>query len=253
MEANQKETYFATRRTIRNYDKTRTVDTTLITHLLELAAHAPNTGNMQLYSVVVTTDPEEIAALAPSHFSQPAIMSAKAVLTFCLDIARYHKWCKIGDAPQGFGNLQGYTWAVMDTAIFAQQFVTLAELEGLGTCYLGTTTFNAPAIAQTLELPQGVVPLLTVTIGYPSEMPAQPERLDVNAFVHFGKYHDDSDAKIVEYYAEKESMPEYQRFVQENGLENLAQVYANVRYPREGNEHFSAVFKEFLKNQGVNL
>lgn len=245
--------YFANRRTIRAYDQAKEVDTTLIRNLIAKAAHAPNTGNMQLYSVVLTTNPDEIKALAPAHFSQPAIANAKAVLTFCLDLRRYHSWCVLGGADRGLNNLQGYTWAVMDTAIFAQQFVTLAELSGLGTCYLGTTTYNAPMIAQQLHLPQGVVPLLTVTLGYPAENPDLSERLDVDTILHQGTYHDLSDDEIHAAYAEKEQMESYRKFVTDNGKENLAQVYADIRYPRAANEQFSAVLKEFLKNQGIDI
>lgn len=247
------ENYFTTRRSIRAYDRTRPVEISLIDRLLKEATHAPNTGNMQLYSVVVTTDSEEINALAPAHFSQSAIVNAPVVLTFCMDLRRYHRWCINGGAQPGLNNLQGYTWAVMDTAIFAQQFVTLAEMNGLGTCYLGTTTYNAPMIAERLGLPVGVVPLLTVTAGYPAETPEISERLPINAIIFHGKYHDPSDTGLAEIYAEKESMPSYRKFVEENGKPNLASLYAEVRYPREANEHFSAVLKEFLKSQGIAI
>lgn len=247
------DTYFATRRTVRAYDPTREIDPSLIRSLIAKAAHAPNTGNMQLYSAILTTTPDEISALAPAHFSQPAITGAKAVLTFCLDLRRYHTWCELSGAQPGLNNLQGYTWAVMDTAIFAQQFVTLAELAGLGTCYLGTTTYNAPMIADLLLLPQGVVPLLTVTIGYPAELPELPERLDIDAILHTGTYHDPSADEIHAMYAEKESMESYRKFVIDNNKDNLAQVYADIRYPRTANEQFSAVLKEFLKNQGIGI
>lgn len=247
------EQYFTTRCSVRNYDRTRRVDPALIDRLLEEAAHAPNTGNMQLYSVIVTDQPDEIARLAPTHFSQPAIVNAPVALTFCLDLRRYHRWCVEGGAQPGMGNLQGYTWAVMDTAIFAQQFVTLAELNGLGTCYLGTTTYNAPQIAEILQLPSGVVPLLTVTAGYPAEKPEVSERLPVGAVIHHGRYNDPSDAGLKEIYSEKENMESYQKFVKENGKPNLASLYAEVRYPREANEHFSAVLKGFLKNNGIEI
>lgn len=245
--------YFTSRASVRAYDPARPVSEELIASLVSQAAQAPNTGNMQLYSVVLTTDPEAIVRLAPAHFSQPAIVNAKAVLTFCLDVRRYHRWCEAADGEPGLNNLQGYTWAAMDTAIFAQQFVTLAELNGLGTCYLGTTTFNAPMIARELELPDGVVPLLTVTMGYPAEELKVSERLPLEAILHHGKYSDPTPDGLTAIYAEKESMEEYRKFVEENGLPSLSRVYSDVRYPRKGNEHFSAVLKDFLKNQGITL
>ncbi len=253
MEPQSIDNYFTTRRTVRAYDPDRQVDPNLIRRLVSVAAQAANTGNMQIYCAVMTTDPDEIKALAPAHFSQPAIMNAKSVLTFCIDFRRYHRWCQLGGGEPGLNNLQGYTWGVLDTAIFAQQFVTLAELEGLGTCYLGTTTYNAPMIADTLKLPNGVVPIITVTVGYPAENPLVSERLPLNAILHDGVYHDPTDEDLKDFYSEKESMESYRRFVEENGKENLAQLYAQVRYPRASNEHFSAVLKKFIKAQGIDI
>ena len=169
--------YFSTRRTIRRYEPSRPVSIELIDKMLEDAARAANTGNMQTYSVIVSTDPEEIARLAPAHFNQPAITGAKAVLTFCIDFNRFNRWCRINGTEPGLNNLQGFTWGVIDTSIFAQQFVTISEMNGLGTCYLGTTTYNAGQIAETLGLPSDVVPVITVTVGYPAESPELQERL----------------------------------------------------------------------------
>ncbi|MCM1163559.1 MAG: nitroreductase family protein [Muribaculaceae bacterium] len=245
--------YFSNRRSIRVYDKSRPVSDQLIESLLSQAIHAPNTGNMQLYSVVVTREPERLAALAPAHFSQPAIANATAALTFCLDMNRFDRWCRINGAEPGLANLQGFTWGVIDTAVVAQQFCTLAEMEGLGTCYLGTTTYNAPQIADLLKLPQGVVPVVTVTLGWPAENPAVQPRLPLSAVMHYEEYNDYSDSEIADIYAAEEALEENRKFVAENGKENLAQVFAEVRYPRDQAEHFSRLYKEFLKSTGISL
>lgn len=245
--------YFSNRRTIRKYDQTRPVPTELIDNMLESAARAANTGNMQTYSVIVSTDPDEISRLAPAHFNQPAIANAKAVLTFCLDFNRFNRWCRINNADPGLNNLQGFTWGVIDTALFAQQFCTIAELNGLGTCYLGTTTYNAEPISEALDLPSDVVPVVTVTIGYPAEEPQLQDRLPIEAIVHHGKYKNPTDTDLQGIYAAEEANPASKAFVKQNGKENLAQVFADIRYPRSANEQFSRVYKEFLKNKGIPL
>ena len=71
--------------------------------------------------------------------------------------------------------------------------------------------------------------------------------------MHFEKYHAPTDAELAGIYADEESLPENRRFVEENGKRNLAQVFAEVRYPREQAEHFSRVYKEFLKSRGISL
>lgn len=245
--------YFNTRRTVRKYDPSRDVPESEIMKMLEAAAQAPNTGNMQIYSVIITKSETQKAALSPAHFNQPSVKGASAVLTFCIDLNRFNRWCQINDAIPGMNNLQGFTWGVIDTTIFAQQFCTIAEINGLGTCYLGTTTYNAEAIAKVLALPEGVIPVITLTVGYPAENPEVSDRLPIEAIAHHEQYHLADASEINEIYHAKEQLPSSLKFIEENGKENLAQVYAEVRYPRDANEKFSHIYKEFLKNQGIQL
>lgn len=244
--------YFSNRRTIRQYTETE-LDRQLLKDLLMAASHAPTTGNMQLYSVIITEDEEMKKRLAPTHFNQPSVMSAAVVLTFCADFNRFVKWCEARNANPGYDNFQAWVWAVEDTMIFAQQFVTLAEMNGLGTCYLGTTTYNAPQISEILELPTRVVPIATVTVGYPASEGLLSDRLPIDAIIHNEKYIDYDNERINRIYKEKESLPESEKFIKENDKETLAQVFTDVRYKQTDNEHFSKVFAEFIREKGFEL
>lgn len=243
--------YFLGRRTVRKYTD-RAVTDELLSSLLKQASHAPTTGNMQLYSVIISRLEEDKRKLAPLHFNQPSVMGCSVVLTFCADFNRFERWCRVSDADPGYDNFQSFMTAVLDTAIFAQQFVTVAELNGLGCCYLGTTTYNAPQIAEVLNLPEMVVPVTTLTVGYPEGEAAESGRLPIEAIVHNGRYEDYTDERIKELYAEKEARDDSARFVAENGKKTLAQVFTDVRYTREANEHFSKVFYDFISAQGFN-
>lgn len=242
------ESYWATRRTIRKFQPQPVSDST-IDQMLELAAQAPTTGNMQLYSVIVSRDRHVLEQLWPLHFNQPAATGAPVLLTFCADINRFSRWCKLSGAEPGFDNFQSLMAAVFDTTIFAQQFVTIAEQHGLGTCYLGTTTYNADGIARVLSLPDLVVPLLTVALGYPDESGSVSDRLPLSAVRHHEVYHDPTDDDLLFAYAPKESLPENRHYVEENKKDSLAQVFTDIRYPRESNEQFSKVFLEYLRSQ----
>ena len=92
-----------------------------------------------------------------------------------------------------------------------------------------------------------MIPLTTLTVGYPEDMSHVSDRLPVDAIMHHGHYTQYTDSDIRRIYAEKESLDESKKFVAENAKQTLAQVYADVRYPREGNETFSAVLADFLK------
>ena len=241
--------YFCTRRTVRSYSDCP-VDDKMIVDMLEQASHAPTTGNMQLYSVIVTRDADEKARLAPAHFNQPSVMGCQVVLTFCADYNRFVRWCEASDAVPGYNNFQSFMTAVIDAVIVAQQFCTIAEMAGLGCCYLGTTTYNAPMISEALNLPSMVVPVVTLTVGWPQGETQVSDRIAPDAFVHFGRYEDYSPERIKEIYAEKEAREDSKKFVAENGKQSLAQVFTDVRYTREASEHFSRVYMAHILNQG---
>lgn len=240
--------FFYNRHTVRSFSK-REIDPQFLSDIIDAATHAPNTGNMQQYCVIVSRDPQQKALLAPCHFNQPAAVGCSALLTFCLDFNRFEQWCRISDAPtDAYLNFQAFVWSAIDTSIFAQQFCTIAELNGLGCCYLGTTTYNAPQIASILELPERVVPITTIAVGYPDESVAtEPSpRLPLAAVMHTERYHEFTDAEVADLYRQLEERDDSRRFIAENGKQTLAQVFAEVRYPKSTNEQFSELYAAFV-------
>ncbi|MBO5989973.1 MAG: nitroreductase family protein [Paludibacteraceae bacterium] len=237
------------RRTIRKY-KEQDVDNGLIEKLLEAAGRASTTGNMQLYSVVVTKDEAKKAELAPTHFNQPTFKNAPVVLTFCADYNRFNKWCEENEAVPGYDNFLSFLTAAIDTLLVAQTFCIAAESEGLGICYLGTTTYNADKISDILNLPDYVVPVTTITLGYPDEAPELTDRIKVGGWVHYEEYKDYDSADIKRVFGYKDEMEENKKFIAENGKKTLAQVFTDVRYKKADNEFFSEAFINLLKKKG---
>lgn len=236
-------------RTIRKYTE-QAIAPELLNRLLETACRASNTGNMQAYSVIATTDSQLKKQLAPAHFNQPMVTQAPLILTFCADYNRFSKWCEQRQAEPGYDNFQSFMATAIDTLLAAQTFCIAAESVGLGICYLGTTTYNAQEIIDALKLPRLVVPVTTITVGYPADMPEQTDRLPLNAVVHYETYKDFTADEIDTLYAEKESSDFYKQFVAENKKETLAQVFTDIRYNKKNNEFFSEKFLQALKAQG---
>ena len=240
-----------TRRTVRSYSE-EPVGELMLNELLETAFRSSNTGNMQAYSVVVTRDPEMKKMLAPLHFNQSQILEAPVVLTFCADFNRFSKWCEQRNAVPGFDNIQSFTYSSIDAVILTQTFCVAAEEKGLGLCYLGTTTYNADKIAKLLKLPKLVMPLTTISLGYPKEKSEEPlsDRLPLSGVVHYETYKDYTPADIDKIFELKESCPENLKFVEINKKENLAQVFTDLRYTKKDNEFFSDEFVTALREQG---
>jgi nitroreductase len=237
------------RRTIRKY-RQEPIDEKLLDELLIMACRASTTGNMQVYSIIITRDEEKKRELAPLHFNQKMITEAPVVLTFCADFNRFNKWCQLRNAQPGFDNFLSFVTAAIDALLVAQTFCVAAEAKGAGICYLGTTTYMAHKIIDVLKLPKGVVPVTTITLGWPDEQPEQVDRLPLEAIIHNETYHDYSSDMIVRFYKDKEERSDSGQFVLENNKETLAQVFTEIRYKKEDNLYFSKVFLQVLKDQG---
>ena len=239
----------STRRTIRKYAN-RDVSNELLNRLLTAAARTQTMGNLQLYSVVITRSDEMKSKLAPAHFNQPMVTNAPVVLTICADFNRTSQWARCRKAEPGYNNFLSFINAATDALLFTQTFCNLADEEGLGYCYLGTTVYMPQQIIDILQLPKLVMPVATLTVGWPDEEPPLSDRLPTAAFIHSEAYHDYQPADIDTYYHYKEQLPENQHFCEINHKETLAQVFTDIRYTRKDNEAMSEGLLQTLKKQG---
>lgn len=236
-------------KTIRNYKSDPIDDKTLDT-ILKAGFRASTTGNMQVYSVIVTKDQQKRNELCKLHFGQKMVEQAPVLLTFCADFNRFNKWCEQRDAQPGYDNFLSFFTAAIDALLVSQNVAVAAEAHGLGICYLGTVTYQADKLVDFFNLPKGVVPVATLVVGYPNEDPEQVDRLPHRAVIHHEKYQDFSSEEIDEVYAEKENLPLTAQLIQENQLENLAQIFTQKRYTKKDNIHFSKVFLDVIQKQG---
>ena len=238
-----------TRTSIRKYSS-QEVDNDLLVRLLIQSERTQTMGNLQLYSVVITRDAAMKQKLAPAHFNQPMVTQAPVVLTFCADFRRTSRWAECRQAEPGYDNFLSFINAATDALLYCQTFCNLADEEGLGYCYLGTTVYMPQLIIDTLQLPRLVMPVATITLGWPDEQPAQSDRLPIDAIIHDETYHDYQAADIDRLYAEKENLPENKHFVSINNKQTLAQVFTDIRYTRRDNEAMSATLLDALRHQG---
>jgi len=238
-----------TRTSIRKYAK-REVSDELLHQLLTQAERTQTMGNLQLYSVVVTRSQQMKERLAPAHFNQPMVSQAPVVLTFCADFRRTSRWAECRQAEPGYDNFLSFINAATDALLYCQTFCNLADEQGLGYCFLGTTVYMPGHIIDVLQLPKLVMPVATITLGWPDEQPALSDRLPIDAIVHDETYRDYTPDLIDRFYTGKESLPENQEFVRINNKETLAQIFTDIRYTRRDNEAMSATLLEALRQQG---
>lgn len=80
------------RRSVRAYDKEKSIDPERVKHCLELATLAPNSSNMQLWEFYHITTPELLAKVSHACLDQKATSTASQVVVFVVrrDVYRRH-------------------------------------------------------------------------------------------------------------------------------------------------------------------
>lgn len=237
------------RKSIRKYAE-RPVGDELLNDLLCEAERTQTMGNLQLYSVVVTRSSEMKQRLAPAHFNQPMATQAPVVLTFCADYHRTTEWALLRKGHPGYDNFLSYQNAATDALLYCQRFCDLAEARGLGLCFLGTTVYQPAEIIRILGLPKLVMPVATITLGWPAEDPAPTDRLPLSAIRHDETYTPATPESIDRDYREKEALPENKEFVRINQTETLAQIFTDIRYTATDCRSMSETLLETLRQQG---
>lgn len=249
--------FIRSHRSIRRY-KTDPVADDLLEEILEAGIRASSYGNMQTYSVIVSRNQETRDRLFVPLRQQEMVRQAPLQLTFCVDVRRMRKWLVANDAPDNFGDFLAFMIGAVDACLVAQNIALAAEARGLGICYVGATLVNADQVGEVLELPEGVVPITGMAMGWPDENPPLRDRLPLSGLVHYERYHDHDDSEIAEIFDERNtagwdrymSSPRLRKAITEAGIVNLAQVYTALKYTPETHETRSAALLDYLRRQG---
>jgi nitroreductase len=180
----------------------------LLERLIRAGQSAASSLFIQAYSVVRVTRPEARRALAEAAGHQAWVEQAPEFLVLCADLRRVDRACR----DHGQGALEGWTEhgiaAIVDLALMAQNLVLAAEAAGLGCVYIGGIRNGPDAVADQLALPELVLPVFGLCLGWPAEDPEAKPRMPLDLILHEDTYRDPEpgaiaayDARMAEYYA----------------------------------------------------
>lgn len=248
-------------RSIRQFDSRRGLQEAFVDDLLVQAlAGSSSSGNLNMVSVIKTFDPQRKARLCELHNGQPMVLQAPLVLSFCADTHRTRAWLALRQARLGFAELHSWHVAAFDAIILAQTAALAFESHGLGICYMGTTLNNMRGIAEFLELPEHVLPVTSLVVGWPAEAPAQRDRLPGSAWLHRERYTPPTPERIEQDFGEREQRgweryrsmgPEMARRMEEHGITSLAQFYTSpIKYDPDRLGASAADIESLLRERG---
>jgi FMN reductase [NAD(P)H] len=179
------------------------IPTDVLQYILKAGIHAATGGNLQPYSIIKIenkTTKKKLAQLC----SQKFIADAPVNLLFCIDWHRLERWAKLETAPFTATSSFRHFWiSFQDTIITAQSICTAVDAMGLGSVYIGTIIEFFPTLKRILKLPNGVIPMVLLCIGYPKKKPVPRNKLGIDAVVHNEKYNELTDKQLLEAFNNK--------------------------------------------------
>ena len=125
-------------------------------------------------------------------------------MIFCLDFHRIKKWASLFNTDfQGENALAHFLIAYADVMCAAQNVATLAESYDLGTVYIGTIQSSMDEAREYFRIPQYVLPMMVLTMGYPKTVPRSIPKLKSDVITHREKYTELSDNEIRKAFEDK--------------------------------------------------
>ena len=183
LEANQALALILKRRSVRRFAAAEIPDDVLAA-ILEAGRLAPSTVNLQTWSFALFTPGTWRATFG----RRLPCGGVRAIVV----LADTHRVRLALDAfPQS--PLVEHTVAVMNASLAAMSIVLAAEALGVSSVMLSETgrtgILDAGYLVETLDLPRGVVPLMTIVLGYPrGHFPPMPPKLPLDQICFEGGY-----------------------------------------------------------------
>src|SRR5258706_2232313 len=177
----------------------RAVDPELLRLLCACALSAPSKSDLQQADIVIASkaDQATIADLIPD---QPFIRTAPAFLVFLANGRRLPEIAKMRGKPFPNDHLDQFFNAAVDAGIVLATFLRAADAAGLGTCPISVIRDHSAKVSEMLKLPQRVIPVSGLCVGWPSEKGHISALLSLDSTVHEGHYDEGDLAERIDAY-----------------------------------------------------
>jgi nitroreductase len=177
----------------------RAVDPELLRLLCAYALSAPSKSDLQQADIVIVNKADQ-AAIADLIPDQPFIRTAPAFLVFLANGRRLPEISRMRGKPFPNDHLDQFFNAAVDAGIVLATFLRAADAVGLGTCPISVIRDHSTKVSEMLGLPQRVIPVAGLTVGWPEDAGHISPRLSLSSTVHEGKYDEGDLAARIDAY-----------------------------------------------------
>ena len=160
----------------------------LVRLLCASALAAPTKSDLQQATIVRIADAAKRQAICSLLPGSPWLAQAPELFVFCADGFRLRRLFARRGVEFPNEHLDAFFNAAVDAALALGAFVCAAELAGLGCCPISQIRDHVARIDELLGLPDWVVPVAGLALGYPEAKEPLSARLSLSATVHIDRY-----------------------------------------------------------------
>ena len=160
--------FILSRRSIRVF-KPEPVPLELLEKIVDIARYAPSSKNRQPWNFIIVTERSIIEKLSQIHRWSKPLRGAPACIVVASDV---------GVSPVSYQ---------VDGANAAMYIMFAAHALGLGTVWIQTLR-NIGNVQEILGLPENLVPIAIIAIGWPAERPEPRPRKSLSEIAFLNRY-----------------------------------------------------------------
>src|ERR1700732_2773350 len=168
----------------------RPIEPDLLRLLCACALSAPSKSDLQQCDIVIVRDAAIRKSIVSGIPDMPWINEAPAFLVFVANGRRLPAISKLRGRPFPNDHLDLFFNAAVDAAIVLATFVQAAEAAGLGCCPISVIRDHAGVISEMLKLPEKVIPVAGMCVGWPAEEGGISPRLPLDLTLHEERFNE---------------------------------------------------------------
>jgi nitroreductase len=232
----------------------RDIPQELLRLLCACALSAPSKSDLQQGDILIVRDNGRRGAIADLLPEMPWVREAPVFLVFLANGRRVPRVAELRGKPFPNDHLDLFFNAAVDAAIVLATFLRAAEAVGLGCCPISVIRDRAREVSELLKLPEKVVPVAGMCLGWPADEGGITPRLSLTTTVHHERFDEgDLDAQIDAYDRRRAGARPY-RNQRDPARFGRAEFYGwSEDKARQYADPLRADFGAFVRAQGFHL
>jgi nitroreductase len=232
----------------------RDISPDLLRLLCACALSAPSKSDLQQGDILIVRDNGRRAKIAGLLPEMPWVREAPVFLVFLANGRRVPKLAKLRGKPFPNDHLDLFFNATVDAAIVLATFLRAAEAVGLGCCPISVIRDRVREVSELLELPEKVVPVAGMCVGWPADEGGITPRLSLATTVHHERFDDGDVAAQIEAYDRRRAATRPYRNQRDPTRFGRAEFYGwSEDKARQYAAPLRADFGAFVRAQGFHL